>query len=122
MTAKLRGIAVQAALTGHRVFSTIHTNDAAGAVTRLLEMGIEPFLVSSVLLVSFAQRLMRTICPSCKEDYMPPERFLRAWKIDHIQNPHFRKVKVARFAWGLDLKAEREFFEVLEISEKSKRL
>jgi len=66
-------IAVQAALTGHRVLSTVHTNDAAGAITRLLDMGIEPFLVSSVLLVSFAQRLVRMICPNCKESYRPPK-------------------------------------------------
>lgn len=58
-------IATQAALTGHRVFSTVHTNDAAGAITRLIDMGIEPFLVSSVLLVSFAQRLVRKVCHHC---------------------------------------------------------
>lgn len=58
-------IAVQAALTGHRVFSTVHTNDAAGAITRMMDMGIEPFLLSSVLLLSFAQRLLRKVCPYC---------------------------------------------------------
>jgi type IV pilus assembly protein PilB len=56
-------IGVQAAQTGHRVLSTVHTNDAAGAITRFIDMGIEPFLVASVLLVSFAQRLVRTVCP-----------------------------------------------------------
>ncbi len=66
-------IAVQAALTGHRVLSTVHTNDAAGAITRLLDMGIEPFLVSSVMLVSIAQRLVRKICPHCREHYEPSE-------------------------------------------------
>jgi len=59
-------IAIRAALTGHLVFSTLHTNDAAGAVTRLLDMGIEPFLVSSSLECLIAQRLVRVICPSCK--------------------------------------------------------
>jgi type IV pilus assembly protein PilB len=58
-------LAVQAALTGHRVFSTVHTNDAAGAITRMMDMGIEPFLLSSVLLLSFAQRLLRKVCPHC---------------------------------------------------------
>ncbi|HAL92102.1 MAG TPA: general secretion pathway protein GspE [Verrucomicrobia bacterium] len=58
-------IATQAALTGHRVLSTVHTNDAAGAITRLIDMGIEPFLIASVLLVSFAQRLVRKVCPHC---------------------------------------------------------
>ena len=74
-------IAVQAAQTGHRVLSTVHTNDAAGVITRFIDMGIEPFLISSVLLVSFAQRLVRTICPYCKESYLPPEKALAAFGI-----------------------------------------
>jgi general secretion pathway protein E len=61
-------ISIQAALTGHLVFSTVHTNDAAGAVTRLLDMGIENFLISSALLGVLAQRLVRVICPNCKEE------------------------------------------------------
>ncbi|HQL01591.1 MAG TPA: GspE/PulE family protein, partial [Smithellaceae bacterium] len=71
--AETAAISVQAAQTGHRVLSTVHTNDAAGAITRFIDMGIEPFLVSSVLLVSFAQRLVRTVCPYCKERYLPSE-------------------------------------------------
>jgi general secretion pathway protein E len=62
-------IAVQASLTGHLVFSTLHTNDAAGAVTRLVDMGVEPFLIASSLLGVLAQRLVRRICPACKEPY-----------------------------------------------------
>lgn len=61
-------ISIQAALTGHLVFSTVHTNDAAGAITRLLDMGIENFLISSALLGVLAQRLVRVICPGCKEE------------------------------------------------------
>ena len=64
-------IAVQAAMTGHKLLSTLHTNDSAGAVTRLMEMGIEPFLISSTLLVSIAQRLVRVVCPKCREKYEP---------------------------------------------------
>ena len=64
-------IAIQAALTGHLVLSTLHTNDAAGAVTRLAEMGIEPFLISTAVLGVQAQRLVRKICPECKEEYKP---------------------------------------------------
>jgi general secretion pathway protein E len=60
-------IAIQASLTGHMVFSTLHTNDAPGAVTRLLDMGVEPFLISSSLLGILAQRLIRVLCPKCKE-------------------------------------------------------
>ncbi len=63
--------AVQAALTGHLVFSTLHTNDAASAATRLLDMGVEPYLVTSTLAAAMAQRLVRTICPHCREPYEP---------------------------------------------------
>ncbi|MCX8122971.1 MAG: type II secretion system ATPase GspE [Spirochaetes bacterium] len=64
-------IAIQAALTGHRVFSTIHTNDAASGITRLLDMGVEPFLIASSVNAFLAQRLVRTICPYCKQSYKP---------------------------------------------------
>ncbi len=64
-------IAIQSALTGHLVFSTLHTNDAASAVTRLIDMGIEPFLVASSVNAIIAQRLVRTICPHCREAYRP---------------------------------------------------
>jgi len=70
-------IAVQAALTGHRLLSSLHTNDAAGVITRFLDMGIEPFLVSSVLLASIAQRLVRKICPYCVETYEPDPKALQ---------------------------------------------
>jgi general secretion pathway protein E len=66
-------IAIQAALTGHLVFSTLHTNDSFGAVTRLVDMGIEPFLVSSSILAVLAQRLVRKLCPDCREPYRPTE-------------------------------------------------
>jgi len=64
-------IAIHAALTGHLVFSTLHTNDSFGALTRLVDMGIEPFLVSSSILAVLAQRLLRMVCPSCREPYTP---------------------------------------------------
>jgi general secretion pathway protein E/type IV pilus assembly protein PilB len=63
--------AIQASLTGHLVFSTLHTNDSAGAYTRLTDMGVEPFLVSSTVEAVMAQRLVRTLCPACKEAYQP---------------------------------------------------
>ncbi|UCH34230.1 MAG: Flp pilus assembly complex ATPase component TadA [Armatimonadota bacterium] len=65
-------IAVQAALTGHLVLSTLHTNDAPSAVTRLVDMGVEPFLISASVAAVLAQRLARKICPNCKEQYRPP--------------------------------------------------
>jgi type IV pilus assembly protein PilB len=69
-------IAVKAALTGHQVLSTLHTNDAAGAITRLDDMGIEPFLISSSVLMSCAQRLVRRVCTNCRDEFVPePEIF-----------------------------------------------
>ncbi len=75
-------IAVQAALTGHLVLSTLHTNDAPGAITRLGYMGIEPFLISSSVLMAQAQRLLRKLCPSCKREIRVAEDQLRANHID----------------------------------------
>jgi type IV pilus assembly protein PilB len=70
-------IGIQAALTGHLVFSTLHTNDASGAVTRMIDMGIEPYLVSSSVIGVLAQRLVRMICPDCKEEYAPTREELK---------------------------------------------
>ena len=75
-------IAVQAALTGHLVLSTLHTNDAAGAVARLVNMGIEPFLLTSSLLMTQAQRLYRRLCPACRRRRTFPEDLLRANRLD----------------------------------------
>ena len=70
-------IAIQSALTGHLVFSTLHTNDSASAVTRLIDMGIEPFLITSSVVVILAQRLVRTVCKTCKTTYLPDEESLK---------------------------------------------
>ena len=70
-------IAMEAALTGHLVFSTLHTNDAPSAVTRLLDIGVKPFLVASALRAAMAQRLVRAICDKCREEYTPTERELK---------------------------------------------
>jgi type IV pilus assembly protein PilB len=69
-------IAIESALTGHLVLSTLHTNDAAGAVTRLTEMGVEPFLVASAVDCVLAQRLARRLCPDCREEFEPPEQLV----------------------------------------------
>lgn len=69
-------IAIQASLTGHLVLSTLHTNDSAGAMTRLLDMGVEPFLVSSSVIAIIAQRLVRLICPECRVSYHPTQEEL----------------------------------------------
>jgi len=70
-------MAIQSSLTGHLVFSTLHTNDSAGAVSRLLDLGLEPYLVSSSLVAVLAQRLVRKVCPNCRESYQPSEHELR---------------------------------------------
>ncbi len=70
-------IAMEAALTGHLVFSTLHTNDAPSAVTRLLDIGVKPFLVASALRAAMAQRLVRAICENCREEYTPSEREMK---------------------------------------------
>jgi type IV pilus assembly protein PilB len=69
-------VAIQAALTGHLVFSTLHTNDAPSAITRLIDMGIKPFLVASSIQAIMAQRLIRLICPECKVEDQAPDRFV----------------------------------------------
>jgi general secretion pathway protein E len=71
-------IAIQASLTGHLVLSTLHTNDAPSAITRLVDMGIEPYLLSSSIVAILAQRLVRRICPDCKRPYIPTERELQS--------------------------------------------
>lgn len=73
-------IAVQAALTGHLVLSTLHTNDAPGAITRLIDLGVAPYLVSASLVAVLAQRLVRKICPNCKEEYEPAHSIRRTVK------------------------------------------
>ena len=115
--AETAGIAIRAALTGHRVLSTLHTNDAASAITRLVVLDIEPFLVSSCLLVSFAQRLVRTICPNCKEPYNPPERLLTNWNMEGIENADFQRGKGCVSCMNTGYKGRTGIYEVLVIDE-----
>jgi len=77
-------IAIQASLTGHLVLSTLHTNESSGAIARLLDMGIEPFLISSSVTCVLAQRLVRTICEECKTEYIPPDSLVQSlgWEPD----------------------------------------
>jgi len=111
--AETAGISTQAALTGHRVLSTVHTNDAAGAITRLVDMEIEPFLVASVLLVSFAQRLIRTNCPYCIEPYRPPEEALAAWGLDRVGNASFQRGRGCPQCMNTGYRGRTGIFEIL---------
>ena len=106
-------ISIQAAQTGHRLLSTIHTNDAAGAITRFVDMGIEPFLVASALLVSFAQRLVRTVCPYCKEPYTPTEKALAAWGLEAAETANFQRGKGCYQCLNTGYKGRTGIFEVL---------
>jgi type IV pilus assembly protein PilB len=113
--AETAAISVQAAQTGHRVLSTVHTNDAAGAITRFIDMGIESFLISSVMLVSFAQRLVRTVCPYCKEPYNPPEAALAAFGIskEEAKKANFQRGKGCYQCKNMGYKGRTGLFEVL---------
>ena len=113
--AETAAISVQAAQTGHRLLSTVHTNDAAGVITRFIDMGIEPFLISSVLIVSFAQRLVRTICPYCKENYNPPENALASFGITtaEAKNANFQRGKGCSQCKNTGYKGRTGIFEVL---------
>lgn len=111
------GVAVQAALTGHMVLSTVHTNDAAGAVTRFIDMGIEPFLISSVMLVTIAQRLIRKVCPHCKESYKPPEEVVRFWGLEKVQGVDFVRGKGCFHCMHTGYKGRTGLYEVLQIDD-----
>jgi len=115
-------VAVQAALTGHRVLSTLHTNDAPGAITRFVDMGIEPFLVASVMVVAFAQRLVRTVCPSCKAPYKPPAEALKFWGLDKVKNPNFQQGKGCFNCMHTGYKGRSGVYEVLLIDDVVKDL
>ena len=110
-------IAVQAAMTGHRVLSTVHTNDAAGAITRFIDMGIEPFLVSSVMLLSIAQRLVRRVCPYCRKPYQPPQAALEYWGLDQVENPNFTQGNGCFNCMDKGYRGRTGIYEVLIIDE-----
>jgi type IV pilus assembly protein PilB len=110
-------IAVQAALTGHRVLSTLHTNDAAGAMTRLVDMGIEPFLVASVMLVSFAQRLVRKVCSHCRTPHKPSPEATKYWRLSEVDTSGFVSGQGCFNCMNSGYKGRTGIYEVLVIDE-----
>ena len=110
-------IAIQAALTGHRVLSTLHTNDSAGAITRFIDMGIEPFLVSSTMVVSFAQRLVRRVCQHCKAPYTPSQEVLRTWGLENTDGAKFMHGRGCFNCMQTGYKGRTGVYEVLIIDE-----
>ncbi|MCH8119417.1 MAG: type II/IV secretion system protein [Planctomycetes bacterium] len=109
-------IAVQAALTGHLVLSTLHTNDAPTAITRLRELGIPSFLISSCIIMAGAQRLVRKICTDCKEPYQPDEEILRLLEIDETPDGGFVHGKGCNYCYGTGFRGREGVFELLEIN------
>ncbi|MHC4712040.1 MAG: GspE/PulE family protein [Planctomycetota bacterium] len=110
-------IAVQASLTGHLVFSTLHTNDAPGALTRLVDMGVEPYLVASSLEAVIAQRLVRLICPDCRSKVAAEEqeRILREYGLDSVRQLYYGKG--CRECQGTGYRGRTGVFEIMPLTE-----
>lgn len=115
-------IAVKAALTGHQVLSTLHTNDAAGAISRLDDMGIEPFLISSSVILACAQRLVRRICPNCKEEWEPEQEILEKLEITDVEGATFYKGHGCERCKRRGYLGRAAIIEVLPVSEAVRRL
>ncbi len=116
-------IAIESALTGHLVLSTLHTNDAASAATRLVEMGVEPFLVASAVDCVLAQRLARTLCDECKQEFEPPERMLLDAGFPPDQLPKtLWKPKGCKKCGGTGYRGRTGVHEVMSITEQISRM
>src|ERR1700730_17780670 len=115
-------IAVKAALTGHQVLSTLHTNDAASAITRLDDMGIEPFLISSSILMTCAQRLIRRICLNCKEDFVPEPELIERLGITDTKGAVFHHGVGCDRCKGRGYLGRAAVIEALPVSEAIRRL
>ncbi|MBI5181185.1 MAG: type II secretion system ATPase GspE [Nitrospirae bacterium] len=115
-------IAIQAALTGHLVFSTLHTNDAPGAIARLVDMGIEPFLIASSLMVVVGQRLVRKVCQKCKRAYKPTAELLKELEISETSDITFVEGAGCQNCRGTGYSGRIALFEVLVIDEAIRNL
>ena len=117
-------IAIQASLTGHLVFTTLHTNDATGAITRLVDMGVEPFLISSSLEGVLAQRLIRRICPDCRTPYEPGEALLRQLGLNpqDLGDKHFYYGQGCDGCHHTGYRGRKGIYELLAISDSVRGL
>jgi general secretion pathway protein E len=120
-------IAIQASLTGHLVFSTVHTNDAASAITRLVDMGVEPFLVASSLMAVMAQRLVRRVCPHCRESYRPTaeelkEVALTREAVARAGNPTIYRAKGCDACGGTGYRGRTGIYELLLVDDDIRQL
>ncbi len=111
-------MAIQASLTGHLVFSTLHTNDAPGAITRLIDMGVQPFLVACSLMAVMAQRLVRVVCPKCKEPYQPSPEEVDIFNItpDELEEGQWCKGKGCNNCKHTGYKGRRAVFELMTMN------
>jgi len=115
-------IAIQASLTGHLVLSTLHTNDSASAVTRLLEMGIEPYLISSALVAALSQRLVRTVCPECRTTYFPSKAVQKELGIEENRQIRLAKGKGCSGCYDSGFRGRIGIYEILEMEENLQTL
>jgi len=115
-------VAIQASLTGHLVLATLHTNDAPGAIDRLVDMGIEPFLLSSAINGVLAQRLARTICKHCKTSFVPEDVFFEGAGIEHLKGQMFMHGAGCDKCHQSGYKGRVGIYEVMEASNAIKRL
>ncbi len=117
-------IAIQAALTGHLVLSTLHTNSAAATITRLIDMGVEPFLLTSTLECIVGQRLIRTICPSCKSVYIPTDEELEEYGVtrEEVAEIEFFQGRGCDDCNLTGYKGRQGLYEVMEVSESIREL
>ena len=117
-------ISIQASLTGHLVFTTLHTNDASGAVTRMIDMGVEPFLISSTLEAVLAQRLVRTVCKRCRVAYEPTDAVVAELGLTRadVNNRPFYYGKGCVECNETGYKGRKGLFELLLISEPVREL
>jgi len=117
-------ISIQASLTGHLVFTTLHTNDAPGAITRLIDMGVEPFLISSTLEAVLGQRLLRSICPQCRATYQPSETLLSQLGLSRrdIGDKHFYYGKGCDACNQTGYKGRIGIYELMKISDPLREL
>src|SRR6266699_1773190 len=117
-------IAVQASLTGHLVFTTLHTNDAPGAITRLIDMGVEPFLISATLEAVLGQRLLRSICPNCRAPYQPNESVLAQLELSKrdIGDRKFFYGKGCNACNNTGYKGRKGIYELMKITDPLREL
>lgn len=115
-------IAIKAALTGHLVLSTLHTNDAPSTVTRMVDMGIEPFNVASAVNLITAQRLVRRICPACKEEVQYPDEYIQAAALEDADDITFYRGRGCDSCAGSGYKGRQGLYEVMAISPTLRRM